>query len=172
MPWSLRPAGPRDAEQLAALVAEGFEGYRPIAPPGWQPPDANAELDRLRGFLAKPDVWCVIAEEDRQAAGHVAIMPARIHLHPTDEDAMAHFWQLFVRPPWWGTGLATELHAMAVREARARGFTSMRLFTPAAQARARRFYEREGWTVAGDPSDDLELGMPIVEYRRAISSSV
>jgi GNAT superfamily N-acetyltransferase len=85
---------------------------------------------------------------------------------------MAHFWQLFVRPRWWGTGLATELHAEALREASSRGFTSMRLFTPAAQARARRFYEREGWAATAGPIDDPDFGMPLVEYRRAISSRV
>jgi hypothetical protein len=41
----------------------------------------------------------------------------------------------------------------------------MRLFTPAAHGRARRFYEREGWAAAGgefhDPTPDLVL----VEYR-------
>jgi GNAT superfamily N-acetyltransferase len=172
MPWSLRPATPSDAEQVIALLEEGFEGYRPIAPPGWEPPDANAELERLRTFLGNDEVWCLIAEEDGAPAGHVAIMPARLHPRQSDDAGLAHFWQLFVRPRWWGTGLATELHAEAVREASARGFTSMRLFTPAAQARARRFYEREGWTAAGEPADDLDIGMPVVEYRRAISSSV
>jgi GNAT superfamily N-acetyltransferase len=172
MPWSLRPAAPADAERLAAVVAEGFEGYRSIAPPGWEPPDPHGELDRLREYLASDGVWCLIAEEGNEVAGHVAIMPARIHRHAPADATMAHFWQLFVRPPWWGTGLATELHTHAIEEATARGFSSMRLFTPAAQARARRFYEREGWTVAGDPSVDLDLGIPIVEYRRAISSSV
>jgi GNAT superfamily N-acetyltransferase len=172
MPWSLRPAAPSDAERLSAVVAEAFEGYRSIAPPGWEPPDPHGELDRFREYLASDGVWCLIAEEGTKVAGHVAIMPARIHQHPAADAAMAHLWQLFVRPPWWGTGLATELHTRAIEEAAARGFSSMRLFTPAAQARARRFYEREGWTPAGDPSVDLDLGIPIVEYRRAISSSV
>jgi GNAT superfamily N-acetyltransferase len=172
MAWSLRTGVPRDAERIADVLAEGFEGYRSIAPPGWQPPDPRAELGRLRAFLAIDDVWCLVAEAEDALAGHVAIMPARIHPQPSADDAMAHFWQLFVREPWWGTGLATALHAEAVREAGARGFTSMRLFTPAAQARARRFYEREGWTPAGDPVDDLDIGMPLVEYRRAISRSV
>jgi hypothetical protein len=44
----------------------------------------------------------------------------------------------------------------------------MRLFTPAGQVRARRFYEREGWTVAGEPYDDEDLHLEIVEYRRAL----
>jgi GNAT superfamily N-acetyltransferase len=172
MAWSLRTAAPSDADQITAVLVEGFEGYRSIGPPGWEPPDARAELDRLRGLLADHEVWCLIAEEDGEPAGHVAIMPARLHPHPSSDDAMAHLWQLFVRPRWWGAGLARELHAEAVGEAGSRGFTSMRLFTPAAQARARRFYEREGWTAAGEPIDFLDFGMPVVEYRRAISSSV
>jgi GNAT superfamily N-acetyltransferase len=172
MPWSLRPGTPRDAEGMAAVMAEGFEGYRSIAPPGWEPPDPQAELKGIRTFLANDEVWCLVAEDEGALAGHVAIMPARIHTHPSTEDGMAHFWHLFVREPWWGTGLATALHAEAVREAGARGFTSMRLCTPAAQARARRFYEREGWTPAGEPADYLDFGMPVVEYRRAISMSV
>lgn len=172
MPWSLRPAVLRDAERIATVLTEGFDSYRSFAPSGWEPPDPQAELKRLRAFLGNGEVWCLVAEDGGEIAGHVAIMPSRIHSHPSDDGAMAHFWQLFVREPWWGTGVAAALHAEAVREAGARGFTSMRLFTPAAQARARRFYEREGWTPAGAPFDDLDFGMPLVEYRRAISISV
>jgi GNAT superfamily N-acetyltransferase len=172
MPWSLRAGGPADAELMATLLREGFEGYRSFAPPGWEPPDPDALLERIRDYLDSPDVWALIAEQDGAPAGHVAIMPATLHEEPADEPELAHFWQLFVRPPWWGSGLATELHGEAVREAAARGFTAMRLFTPAAQRRARRFYEREGWTVAGEASEAPDIGMPLVEYRRAISISV
>ncbi len=117
MPWSLRPAVPRDAERIATVLTEGFESYRSFAPPGWEPPDPQAELKRLRAFLGNGEVWCLVAEDGGEIAGHVAIMPSRIHSHPSDDDAMAHFWQLFVREPWWGTGVAAALHA----EARARG---------------------------------------------------
>jgi GNAT superfamily N-acetyltransferase len=172
MSWSLRRAGPPDADQVITVAYEGFEGYRSFAPPGWEPPDHQEELGRVRGHLADPAVWCLLAEVDGKPAGHAGIMPARIHPNRSDDPGLAHLWQLFVRPPWWGTGLAQALHAEAVREAQVRGFAAMRLFTPAAQARARRFYEREGWTVAGDASDAPEFGMPLVEYRRAISISV
>jgi hypothetical protein len=43
----------------------------------------------------------------------------------------------------------------------------MRLYTPEHQARARRVYEREGWTVRGDPISS-PMGMPVVEYRRPL----
>jgi GNAT superfamily N-acetyltransferase len=169
----MRLAGPDDAERVASVQLEGFEGYRSFAPPDWDPPDPYDELERAREHLGDPESWCLIAERDGEIAGHVAFMPARSHgSSPSDEPGLAHLWQLFVREPWWGTGLATALHAEAVREAAARGFTAMRLFTPAGQARARGFYEREGWTAAGEPADAPEFGMPLVEYRLAISSRV
>ena len=43
----------------------------------------------------------------------------------------------------------------------------MRLYTPAGQARARRFYEREGFAAAGGPQD-RGLGLPVIEYRRPL----
>lgn len=83
---------------------------------------------------------------------------------PPPTRSLAHFWQLFVAREWWGSGLAARLHAAVVEAAAHRGFTAMRLFTPAAQARARRFYEREGWRLWAAPVDD-EIGFPVVEYR-------
>ena len=165
----MRLAGPDDAEQVWAVQREGFEGYRSFAPAGWEPPDPSSGLRMARERLASGDVWCLIADADGAPAGHVAMMPASQHPHwISDEPGLIHFWQLFVRPPWHGSGLATALHAEALREARARGFTAMRLFTPAGQARARRFYEREGWRAAGEPFEDEDFGMSLVEYRRAV----
>jgi ribosomal protein S18 acetylase RimI-like enzyme len=79
---------------------------------------------------------------------------------------------LFVREPWWGTGLATRLLARAVAEAQARGYGAMRLHTPGEHRRARRFYEREGWT-ADDPAFyEPMLGLTLVTYRRALVPDV
>jgi GNAT superfamily N-acetyltransferase len=72
---------------------------------------------------------------------------------------------LFVRPSHWGTPVARDLHAAMVEAAAGRGFTGLRLFTPAGQRRARRFYEREGWRAVREfHAPHLELD--VVEYRR------
>jgi GNAT superfamily N-acetyltransferase len=169
MSWSMRVAGPEDAERINDVRQQGFEGYRSFGPPGWEPPAAAAELATIRARLASPDVWCFLAEEDGDMAGHIAAMPANHHPHWVTEDAeLAHLWQLFLRERWHGSGLAGELHAAGLAEARRRGFTSMRLYTPAGQARARRFYEREGWSTTGDLVEDTAFGMPLVEYRRRL----
>ena len=172
MDWSLRLATPADAEQLAASVSDGFASYRSFAPADWQPPSADMELALLDEALARDDVWC-LRGRGRRAAGR----PRR---HPRRRDralrlrraGLAHFWQLFVKPPWHGSGLALELHREAVREAGERGFRAMRLYAAAGQARARRFYEREGWVAAGPPFDLPGFGLPVVEYRLPISISV
>ena len=171
--WRFRTASPEDAEQVAVVLQEGFESYRSFAPPGWQPPAGNYELDALRERLAQPDVWCLLAEAEGAPAGHVSLLPAAKHARwPSSEPGLVQLWHLFVRAGWWGSGMATELHREVLREAGQRGYGTMRLFTPVGQARARRFYEREGWTLAGGPIDAPGFGMPLAELRRAINMSV
>jgi GNAT superfamily N-acetyltransferase len=172
MDWTLRLATAADAEQLAASVSDGFASYRSFAPADWQPPSAAMELALLDEALARDDVWCLVAEVDGQLAGHVAIRAAATAPYGSDEPGLAHFWQLFVKPPWHGSGLALELHREAVREAGERGFRAMRLYAAAGQARARRFYEREGWVAAGPAFDLPGFGLPVVEYRLPINISV
>ena len=164
----LRRAGPDDAATMAAMQYEGFEGYRGIAPPGWEPLRPQDDLDGLRVSLSSPDTFCLFAETpDGQSAGHVAFLPAAVSHRPEPDPQLAHLWQLFVRPPWWGSGVATEIHGAAIREAASHGFSAIRLFTPAGQLRARRFYEREGWQLAGEIPDH-GFGLRMVEYRRVL----
>lgn len=174
MGWTTRIASPDDAEQVADVLREGFESYRSFAPRSWEPPVANLELEALRARLTDPAVWCMVAQADGgETVGVVSLLPASAHARwPTSEPGLAQLWLLFLRERWWGSGLAPELHREVVREARARGYRSMRLFTPAAQARARRFYEREGWTLARASVDAPEFGLQLAELRLAISSSV
>ena len=170
-PWTLRAVRPDDAEVISVVLDEGFASYRSFAPQGWEPP--AGELEPLRTRLGDPDVWCFVAEAGGALAGHVSLMPASSHRRwPSPRPDLGHLWQLFVRPAFWGTGLATELHTRMVCEAGIRGFREMRLFTPLGQSRARRFYEREGWRSVGDPFDERGFGMELLEYRRPISISV
>jgi GNAT superfamily N-acetyltransferase len=158
----MRPATPEDAPALAATVQEGFESYREWAPRGWDPPDPALQLTGIRDRLPAEDCFCLVAEDAGRPAGHVAYLPAR------GEIGVAHLWMLFVRRAWWGTGLASDLLGRAVAAAREEGYHSMRLQTPAESARARRFYEREGWALDGDPAYEAMLGLTLATYRRPL----
>ena len=165
----LRAATAADVDAVAAIVIEGFGTYRGFAPEGWEPPDRLEFALGMAARIEDPAWWCVVAEAEEGLVGTCAFMPAAAHRRPSDEPGLAHLLTLFVRPPHWGSGLAARLHGRAVGEAAARGFTAMRLFTPAAQARARGFYEREGWrAVRGPFPEDHIGGLEIVEYRRPL----
>ena len=159
----VRPATDADLHEMTRTVAEGFDAYRSFAPPGWERPTDAVEEQRLRARFHAPDVWAVVAvQADGEHAGHVSLLD-----DAEDSGACAYLWQLFVRPAHRGSGLAVALHDAFLAAARERGYTSARLRTPAGQARARRFYEREGWTTDGRAELHPLLGLDLVVYRRA-----
>jgi GNAT superfamily N-acetyltransferase len=162
---TLRPATVDDAEQLARVAIDGFEVYRDFAPPDWEPPPVEDEITLLGDLLVDESTWCRLAEVDGRVVGQVTFLPAARSSMPVDQPGLAHLRNLFVDREYWGSGLATELHGAAIVAARERGFSQMRLFTPAEQARARRFYEREGWAPAGDEFHAPGPDLVIVEYR-------
>lgn len=162
MTWALRPATDADADAMTETLAIGFDGYREFAAHGWHPPDvrADAERARMRERLDATTTWAMIAEDGGLAAGHVGFLPQ------PGVGGSAHLWQLFVRPAWWGSGLAGELLARAIEAAVEQGYRRMRFYTPRDQARARRFYEREGFTWTGWEALEEPLGLVLVEYVR------
>lgn len=168
-PIPLRPGVPSDAEAMAEIVAEGLDGYREFAPPGWEPPGDVSDPGVLRERLADPETWIAVAPlSSAGIAGLVGATSAKRARPGSDQPAdLAHLWLCFVRTTHHGSGLAPRLLAWGVDEARARGFTHMRLFAAAGQRRACRFYEREGWT-PGEPFEDAGFGMALVEFRRAL----
>ena len=123
----------------------------------------------MRERMADPELFCLIAEVGGRPIAHVAFVPAR-----TDDEAraeipgLAELWQLFVTPDWWGSGVASDLLDAAVAEARGRGFERMRLSTPRDHLRARRFYEREGWSWTGAEQEATRLDLVLVEYAISI----
>ena len=162
MSWTIRHATAADADAMTETLAIGFDGYREFAAYGWQPPDVRSgpELARMRERLGAATTWAMIAEDDGVAAGHAGFFPQ------PGVAGSAHLWQLFVRPPWWGTGLARELLADSIEAAVEQGYRRMRFFTPRDQARARRFYEREGFSWTGWEGLEEPLGLVLVEYVR------
>ncbi len=56
----------------------------------------------------------------------------------------------------------------ALEEAARQGYETIRLYTPHGAARARAFYEREGWELEGRAFAEPLLGLDLVEYRRPL----
>jgi predicted N-acetyltransferase YhbS len=166
----IRIAVPDDASALAATTRLGFESYRSWAPEGWQPPPRSLEVRSIRERLRASTTWCAMAlDRSGEQAGHVGITHAAERDRPHARiEGRAHLWMLFVRPPWWGSGLAGRLHRLGLEEAERQGYESIRLYTPFGAARARAFYEREGWQLEAGAFEEPLLGLDLVEYRRRL----
>jgi GNAT superfamily N-acetyltransferase len=161
--FSLRPATAADLGTIADNLLAGFETYRPWAGVAWSPPDRLEMLTALLQRFSRDGSWCVLASERGAPAGHATARPER------DDDeqplaGVARLTHLFVRQPYWGTGVADELHAAIVEAMVQRGFGSACLWTPTGQARARAFYARHGWRATGAVDPANELGLELVEY--------
>src|SRR3954469_16630035 len=165
MAMQIRPGCAEDAEAIAEIVVECDRTFATFAPAGWKPPSYESELEKARDTLARPERWIAVAEAQSRPIGYVAFIAASATRMPADDLQVAHLGRLFVRPAYWGAGVAGALHDAAIDEARARGFTRMRLFTPRCHARARRFYERVGWRAVAEMPES-PLGLPLIEYWR------
>src|SRR3954464_12007056 len=124
------------------------------------PGPASRGRGRRRPGRGGPATWARLAEDSGLVAGHAAYIPQ------PGVPGSAHLWQLFLRPPWWGTGLARALLREAGAAAAGEGYGRMRLFTPRDQARARAFYEREGFAHTGWEAFEEAIGLVLVEYAR------
>lgn len=152
-------ASASDAPEMAETVGIGFDTYRAFAPPGWAPPPFAVEVAAIRSRMVGHDAWALLARDGDAPAGHVALLadpaPGTVYL-----------WQLFIRPPHWGTGLADRLHEEFLEASRTRGYRRARLRTPFDQARSRRFYERNGWQTDGVASYEEKLALDLLVYTR------
>jgi len=165
---SFRPIARDDIDELAALVADAFVGYRAFAPADWQPPPASEQIRGLHRWIADPDFWGELAFDEKTLVGHTTFIPApRESSHATRDPTLAHLGHLFIKPPYWGSGVPAELLSHATTAAAGREYAAIRLFVPVGQARARRFYAREHFMVVGEPFDP-GLGLPVLEYRRTL----
>lgn len=166
-----RRASIADVDVLLGNVQAGFDSYLAFAPAGWDPPGVERDRDWTIELLSGQGTWALLGIADGRPVGHVAFLPAR-ERRPDDErhwterpriPGLAHLWQLFVLPDWWGRGVAPVLHDAAVTEMGDRGFEQARLYTPSSHLRARRFYERRGWS-ARDELWNERLQLVLAEY--------
>ena len=156
---TFREATAVDAPEMAETVGIGFDTYRAFARSGWKPPPFAVEVAAIRSHMAGVDAWALLARDDDAPAGHIALLA-------DPEPGTAYLWQLFLRPPYWGTGLADRLHEAFLAAARTRGYRRARLRTPFDQARSRRFYERSGWQTDGVATFEDTLGLDLLVYTR------
>jgi GNAT superfamily N-acetyltransferase len=169
----VRRAAPADAAPIAVVHVRSWQGaYRGLLPQeyldGLDPADRT---DRWRRALERDD-WpaagTLVAVSDGQVGGFANFGPTR------DADAGAsrvgEIAAIYVLPEAWGTGLGRGLMTAALSQLAAGGYETAALWVLDSNARARRFYDRAGWTADGSAKQDHIAGAPVTEvrYRRPL----
>jgi 2-amino-4-hydroxy-6-hydroxymethyldihydropteridine diphosphokinase len=161
-PIEIRPALPDDAEAAArAHTASAEAAYRDVMPP--EPDGLTRRIGNWRRSLANPEIEGYIAVDDGRVVGVLNIGQFR------DQPGLGAVRLLYVRPEWWGSGAGQMLMDHAHREL-AKAFDEATLTVLTANARARRFYERNGW-VEGETLMEPHFGdrmTRVTRYRRRL----
>jgi GNAT superfamily N-acetyltransferase len=155
----VRRARPDDAEALVRAHEAGWDatlgtivGKRlaELAP-------LESRVDRARESLtsAPGDAAAWIAAREGEVVGMAVTLGHELR-------------DLYVVPEAWGSGVALALMNAALDHVRASGAAKAFLWVGEANARARRFYEREGWSPDGETRES-PLGPRELRYRRALS---
>lgn len=141
--YTVRRIGPEDASRFHALRLEGFVSHPfefRIAPDD----EADLPLSRVEARLANEFVVGAFAPDDTLAGiGGLMVHGGSKLRHK------ALLWGMYVRQAARGQGLGDEIVATLLSHARAGGVEIVQLTVVAANARARRLYERHGFTTYG-----------------------
>jgi GNAT superfamily N-acetyltransferase len=105
-----------------------------------------------------------VAEEGSDLVGVLIVGPAR------DGSRRGELRVLYVDPGWWGSDAGQLLIEQAHLEL-AKSYAEAVLTVLAANPRARRFYERNGWTLDALVTEPHFGGQPteVARYRRTLS---
>ena len=173
----IRLARVEDADAIGSVHVRAWQvGYR-----GQLPDDY---LDRLsipqrqaswRTGLPDPDRTSTVLVAEDPADGHVCGFatvgePRFAGSEDLDRTVVGQLYAINLEPEAWGRGIGTSLlHAASDRLA-ADGYREAILWTLRTNARARRFYEREGWVADGGEQLDEHEGVALdeVRYRRGL----
>ncbi|MEQ1700104.1 MAG: GNAT family N-acetyltransferase [Ilumatobacteraceae bacterium] len=174
----VRAARREDAELIALAHIEGWRvGYRDVLPAAFleAPEFAQQRLDRWQAWTwgeGAPQTRVFVAVLDGEVVGFGLCGAER------DEDTRAttgsgEVFACYLRPAAWGSGAAAPLITRCHEYLRDEGFFEAVLWVLRDNPRARRFYERAGWSPTGATSlfeGPLTAGEPMfsvaeVQYR-------
>ena len=158
-PMHLRPATPEDAPAIAAIWQAGWrDGHVGNVPDALVAARTPATFARR---AAERIADTTVAEVDGTVVGFTMV----------DGDEVD---QVYVDASARGTGVAAAVLADAERRIAAADHATAWLAVVPGNARARRFYERQGWTDAGlftlaAPTDDEPIPTPCHRYEKDVS---
>ncbi len=176
----IRRAEVADADAIGRVHVTAWQAaYRGLVPDDVLASlDATARAEQWRNALASSGESGVASFDDDKATVLVAEDPsgnvvgiAAVGRHRGSADpTVGELWMMNLAPAAWGRDIAPPLLRAAEKGLRDLGFSAAVLWVAEGNGRARRFYEREGWTLDGAVKTQTPSGLALrqVCYRRAL----
>lgn len=165
MALEIRPLTIDDADRIGPVHVRAWQAaYRGVMPDHYLDGlDGAARAARWREQLADgpADVVHLVGELDGRVVGGVTVGPER------DERRIGELWAINIDPDVFGAGVGQALFAAGVDALRSLGHDEAVLWVVRENARARRFYERNGWFADGTEKAVDFGGSEVVELRYA-----
>jgi GNAT superfamily N-acetyltransferase len=164
----VRNATAEDAAGIAGVQERGWQAaYRHVFPAEELDRGGFIHAERWRERITRPPAgWSTfVAENDGEVVGFTSVGPSR------DETGIGELYAIYVDPGQWSTGTGRALIERAEQQLRTE-YTEVTLWVLEDNPRARRFYERAGWTVDGGRKAEARWGVraPEVRYRKQLVS--
>lgn len=162
----IRSAVVADLEAIAVIHCQAaLVGFAGIFPPAAAKPTPVSLISRWRELCADP-VASVFVAETTSLVGCVVVREV-----PTVPSGVL-LDRLYVHPDWWGHGVGSLLHDVALDTAAVLGHEAINLWVLEANQRARGLYERRGWRLVPDRTLPNEPDTVYdVLYQRALTGT-
>ena len=162
----MRRARPSDAAAIAAVHTQSWQAaYEHVfGAERLLTIDTERRSRWWERTIAEGTGTVLVAEHEAKVVAFVSVGASR------DADADGELHAIYALPQAWGTGAGPALMAAGIEALRVAGHREAILYVLEDNPRARRFYEREGWSTDGTTKTDEFLGVPVreVRYRRLL----
>lgn len=158
-------ATPDDARTIARLNVEGWRGaYRELLPAEYLDAMSVDDLEHAwRQAIAQGHSEFWILERDSEPVGYIILGASRDD--DLDHSTTGELYAIYVLREHWDTGAGRALIAQAEERLRHGGYNHAVLWVLEQNERARRFYERAGWTADGARKEIELAGAQHTELR-------
>ena len=156
----IRDAEPRDAAELARVHVTSWQtAYRGLINQAFL--DAmtiESRIERWDTLLSHVRGRVLVTEADGKVAGFCSVGPA-------DADGWGEVYAIYLAPEHWGVGLGRGLLEAGEKALGENGHGRAQLWVLSTNARARAFYQRQGWTLGRPIRIENIGGSDVTEVR-------
>lgn len=175
MTYRVRPAAQCDAADLARVQRASWQAaFQGLLSDGYLDGLEHDALtnawERLLAHSRGPLADTLTVSEADRVVGYSRFYPTDDH----DDDSMrvGMIGSIYTLPKVWGTGVGKALISAVLDTMTAAGYAEATLWVLEGNARARSFYERNGWHHDGAVTADHSDAVPVIKlrYRRGLGN--